>query len=432
MVFTHVSDVVRQVDEQKLKHSKLAKRILFISYDGMTDPLGQSQVIPYLQGLTKFGFHFTILSCEKSGAFEKNKDQVNASLKNYPIEWVTIPYHKTPPVFSSIYDVWQLWKKASQLHSKQQYNLVHTRPGVTALIGIWLKKKYNVKFLNDIREFYADSRVDGGMWNKNQFFYRTIYNYFKKKESEALLVNDGIVCLTHAAEKIIKSMPEYKAEIPFEVIPCSADMDLFDPEKITEITKRQLKKQLGIAENDVVVTYLGSVGGWYLTDEMMQCFKVICDKIQNIKFLFISPHQHVLIRGKALHWGLQANQVITVHAKRNEVPVYLSLSSFSLFFIKPCYSKLSSSPTKHGEIMAMGIPVISNSGVGDVKEIIKDTRSGFTIDTFNEESFAAIAEFINIERRTEGNQIRIAGIQYYGLVQAVEKYRKIYNKILKN
>ena len=396
----------------------------------MTDPLGQSQVIPYLQGLTHFGYRFTILSCEKPQAFEENRELVSVSLKNYPIEWVPLYYHKNPPVFSSIYDVLQLRNKAAQLHRKHSFDLVHTRPGVPALIGIFLKKKYGIKFLNDIREFYADSRVDGGMWNKDQFFYRGIYNYFKKKESEALLINDGIVCLTHAAEKIIKSMSEYKSNIPFEVIPCSVDMDLFDPQKIDSVKKLSLRNQLGLAENDLVISYLGSVGGWYLTDEMMQCFKVISDEIPNIKFLFISPHQHSLIRAKATEYKLNENQLVIVNAIRDEVPAYLSLSSFSLFFIKPCYSKLSSSPTKHGEIMAMGIPVISNSGVGDVKEIIQMTNSGFTIDIFNGKTYAAITKYIKQGSGIEKKQLRKSAAEYYGLVQAIEKYRKIYNEIL--
>ena len=396
----------------------------------MTDPLGQSQVIPYLQGLTHFGYTFTILSCEKPKAFEENKARLSASLKDYPIEWVPICYHKNPPVFSSVYDVMQLRNKATQLHRKQGFDLVHTRPGVPALIGIWLKKKYGIKFLNDIREFYADSRVDGGMWDKNQFFYRGIYNYFKKKESEALLINDGIVCLTHAAEKIIKSMSEYKSNIPFEVIPCSVDMDLFDTDKIDSETKQRLRNQLGIAENDLVISYLGSVGGWYLTDEMMQCFKVISNEIPNVKFLFISPHQHSFIRAKAIEYRLNENQLAIVNVMRNKVPAYLSLSSFSLFFIKPCYSKLSSSPTKHGEIMAMGIPVISNSGVGDVKNIIQMTNSGFTIDIFNGKTYAAIATYIKEGSGIEKKQLRKSAVEYYGLVQAIEKYRKIYNEIL--
>jgi len=46
-------------------------RILYISYDGMTDPLGQSQVIPYLIGLSQKGYVITIISCEKEDKFKK-------------------------------------------------------------------------------------------------------------------------------------------------------------------------------------------------------------------------------------------------------------------------------------------------------------------------------------------------------------------------
>lgn len=53
--------------------SNPAKKILFISYDGMTDPLGQSQVIPYLQGLSKQGYEIFLLSCEKNKPFNKIK-----------------------------------------------------------------------------------------------------------------------------------------------------------------------------------------------------------------------------------------------------------------------------------------------------------------------------------------------------------------------
>ena len=42
-----------------------AKKVLYITYDGMTDPLGQSQVLPYLVGLSEKGYKFTILSFEK-------------------------------------------------------------------------------------------------------------------------------------------------------------------------------------------------------------------------------------------------------------------------------------------------------------------------------------------------------------------------------
>ena len=118
------------------------KKILFISYDGMTDPLGQSQVIPYLSGLVKFGYKFTILSCDKPDKYKVNKDYVEKLLEGLPIEWVSIPYHKNPPVLSSLFDYQQLKNAAKQLHKKRDYHMVHTRPGLPTLVALWMKKKY--------------------------------------------------------------------------------------------------------------------------------------------------------------------------------------------------------------------------------------------------------------------------------------------------
>lgn len=407
------------------------KNILFISYDGMTDPLGQSQVIPYLAGLTKYGYRFTILSCEKPERYNSHKDSVENLLKPYPIKWVAIAYHKNPPVFSSIYDVFILKKTAKKLHAKENFDMVHTRPGVPALIGLWMKKKLGVKFLNDIREFYADSRVDGGMWDTKIIFYKIIFNFFKKKEAQAVAQSDGIVCLTYAAEKIIKQWTEFRKEIPLEVIPCSVDMNLFDPEKINTDLKSKFKKELGINDNDFIVSYLGSIGGWYLTDEKMQFCKILSDKIPNVKFLFISPHRHDVITDAAKRFGIPESQIIVKHGKRNEIPVLLSFSKYSIFFIKPCYSKLSSSPTKHGEIMAMGIPVISNARVGDVEEIITKYKSGIVLKDLDKQEFESVADSIADGISFDKTAIRNGAKEYYNLDNAVEKYHKMYQAILK-
>ncbi len=221
----------------------MQKKILFISYDGMTDPLGQSQVIPYLQGLSKKGFQFYLLSCEKPEVFERNKEAVKRMLSGYSIEWHPIPYTKKPAVLSTLKDILHLRKKATQIHQQYKIDMVHTRPGIPALVGLMMKKKFGVKFLHDIREFYADSRVEGGIWNIKNPLFRIIYNYFKGKEKEEVQLCDGIVCLTHAAEKITLALPEYKKGTPLKVIPCSADLNLFNPSICQQRTKATIKKR---------------------------------------------------------------------------------------------------------------------------------------------------------------------------------------------
>ena len=407
------------------------KNILFISYDGMTDPLGQSQIIPYLAGLSKFGYRFTILSCEKPERFKKNKSHVEKVLESNSIKWIPIAYHKKPPVFSSVYDVAMLKRKAAKLHAVEKFDMVHTRAGIPSLIGLWMKKKFSVKFLHDMREFYADSRIDGGMWKIDNFFYEIIYNYFKRREDEEVEMSDGIVCLTYAAEKIIKEWPQYKNEVILEVIPCSTDMSLFDPEKINPEQKEMIKKQLNIHETDFVISYLGSIGGWYLTDEMMQFCKSISDKIPNAKFLFISPHKPQIILDIAKRFDIAKERIVVKNAQRDEVPLLLSTSKYSIFFIKTSYSKKSSSPTKHGEIMAMGIPVITNSGVGDVAEIVEKYQSGIVIKNLDKKNYDDCAEKL-VSVDYDAKKIRAGAEAFYSLENAIKKYLKVYSYILKD
>lgn len=407
------------------------KRILFISYDGMTDPLGQSQVIPYLSNLTKFGYTFTILSCDKPGKYTANKAYVEQLIAPFNIKWVSVPYHKNPPILSSIYDFYALKKAAKKLQAIHHFDMVHTRPGLPTLVALYLKKTFGIKFLNDIRGFWADERVDGGMWNLQNPVFKKVYRFFKKHENDCLLNADYVTCLTHAAQKEIhtwKNIPNQP--IPIEVIPCSVDMELFNSDNIDEPLKEKYKEELKINNEDFIISYLGSIGGWYLTDEMMRFCKMLSDKIPLAKFLFISPNGHEMIAAAAAKYGLAADKLIVKQAKRHEVPVLLSFSAYSLFFIKPCYSKISSSPTKHGEIMAMGIPVITNSGVGDVAEIVTKYNAGYILNDFTENAFSNVIEKIIGGDTFDKNKIRNGAREFYALENAVERYRKVYGKIL--
>ena len=406
------------------------KKVLFISYDGMTDPLGQSQVIPYLQGLSRAGYEIHLLSCEKQQVFQQNRSLVDDMLKGYNIRWVPLNYTKKPPVLSTLIDIRKLKRATAKIHKEVHIDMVHTRPGVPALVGLWMKEKYGVKFLNDIREFYADSRVEGGMWNPVNPLYKKVYRFFKRKEATGVEKSDGIVCLTYAAEKIIQQWPEYRKTVPLEVIPCSADLELFNPVNIDAAQQQALKNELNITDADFVVSYLGSIGGWYLTEEMMQFCKVLIDKKPTTRLLFISPHRHDDIIAAATKYGIPSEKIITKKAGRLQVPLLLSLSQYSIFFIRPCYSKQSSSPTKHGEIMAMGIPLITNSGVGDVEAIVKKYHSGIVLDQFNAPSYTTAAEQVIQGNGYDKNQIRQGAKDFYSLDKAVEKYIKIYNSIL--
>ena len=157
------------------------KQVLYLSYDGMTDPLGQSQVLPYLIGLIKKGYQFTLISCEKKERYLQNKTIVQQICTENNIDWQPIFYTKKPPALSTLWDIFKLNQKVKQLHQQKQFQLIHCRSYITALIGLGFKQKHQIKFLFDMRGFWADERVDGNIWDLSKPHFKWIYSFFKQK-----------------------------------------------------------------------------------------------------------------------------------------------------------------------------------------------------------------------------------------------------------
>lgn len=404
-------------------------KVLYVSYDGMTDPLGESQVIPYLKGLINNGFEIHILSTEKRDNFLKRKDHILKVLKDIGIEWHYIFYTKKPPVISTIKDINQLSKFAFRLNRKHNFKIVHCRSYIASFIGLKLKRRYGLKFIFDMRGFYPDERVDGNIWDISNPLYRMIYKYFKKKEKVFFKEADYTISLTHAACEIIinKIVGE---SIPIRVIPCCADQEVFDYRKVSEEDKVSARQNLSVSKDDFIISYLGSIGTWYMLKEMLDFFGILKQKRRNAKFLFITRDNPEELYRQAEICGLNRNDLIIFAANREQVPALLSLSRLSIFFIKPVFSKIASSPTKLAELFGLGIPVICNSNVGDLNKIFEDNNVGYLINNFNEDSYINAVNSIDYILNIDPEEIRKTGENLFSVNIGIDKYSRVYNKIL--
>lgn len=404
------------------------KNILYISYDGMTDPLGQSQVLTYISKLSKEGFNFHLISFEKEHSYKKLKTHIEEICDKESIKWHPIKYTKRPPVFSTIWDIFQMNKKAFGLHDKHDFSIVHCRSYITALIGLKIKRKRNVSFIFDMRGFWADERVDGNLWNIDKPIYKFIYNFFKKKESQFLSGSDRIISLTEAGKKVIldwkvKGVDEAK----ITVIPCATDFNLFDVN--SALKKQKSKINLGLTNDTFVLSYIGSIGTWYLLDEMLQFFALLKKSKPNAKFLILTGEDENVIYDAAKKFNINEDDLIISFVQRQDIPSFAHASDVSVFFIKPSFSKISSSPTKMGELLAMGIPIVCNSGVGDVQHFVKENKVGLCTEKFDQKSLENIVNNIDHLLEIDPNAIRERSRLYFLLENGVKKYLKVYNEI---
>jgi glycosyltransferase involved in cell wall biosynthesis len=413
-------------DTGRVKRSKA----LYLTYDGLTDPLGQSQVLPYVIGLAGKGHDFTFISFEKKKNYEKNAERIIQLLKENNIKWIPLTYHYQPKIVSTVYDCVRMWTTAKKVVKEQNIELVHCRSYISSLIGLGLKKKFNTKFIFDMRGFWIDERIEGGLWNPRNVLYKMVIKYFRKKEKEFLDYADAIVCLTQKAKEYLGNLD--KNYIPkLTVIPCCVDTDKFSFHLYSEAQIKETKLALGIPKDEFVLTYLGSIGTWYLLDDMMEFFKELLKTKSNSTFLFLSNDGDGQIM-KAVHkYSIPKEKVIVNQVPNHQVPLYLSLSDYSLFFIMSSFSKQASSPTKQGEIMAMGVPVICNSGVGDTDQIVEKYQSGYLVGTVTITDYqAVIHKILTPSGPFNKEEIRKGALDYFSLSKGVEKYNGIYQYIL--
>jgi len=397
--------------------------VLYLSYDGLTDPLGQSQVMPYILGLEKEGYSYHIISFEKHKNFEKDSNTIRELISGKKITWLPQNYRKRPPVISTLIDLRKMSKQASKVCEKTNISIVHARSYLPGLIALKLKNRFGINFLFDMRGFWANERVDGGLWNLKNPIYRAIYKYIKKKEVQLIDKAKHIISLTQAGKEEIISgrLFEYAhASVPTEkitVIPCAVDLELFDPKKVSEADIQKTRQRINVNEYQKVMVYLGSIGTWYMLDEMLQYFRLWNEKNPGYIFLFVTKDDSTKILSAAKKLDISKESIRIVSASRSEVPTFLKASDIGLFFIKPAYSKKASSATKMGEMIAMKLPFVTNKGVGDANQIIKQYECGELVDL---EKMKVVSKTLESTRNTE------LVLNYFNLESGTANYLKVY------
>jgi glycosyltransferase involved in cell wall biosynthesis len=401
-------------------------RVCYITYDGLTDPLGGSQILPYLAGLSARGHRIAIVSCEKPERLKAGRAAVETACRKAGIDWYPLTYHKRPPILSTLYDLERLSRTVRRLHDRHKFDLVHCRSYVPALAGLALKRRRGVPFLFDMRGFWADERVEGGLWPQSNPVFRAVYRAVKRLETALLRGADHIVSLTEAGKDALLGWPVLAARRPaITVIPCCVDFGHFPIPAATD--RAAARARLGIADAARVAAYLGSVGTWYMLPEMLDFFRRYRAAHAGARFLFVTQDDPGAIREEAARRGVEPEALAIVPASRDEVPGLMAAADLGLFFIKPVFSKTASSPTKMGEMLALGLPIVTNGPVGDVEAIVAATGTGIVVTRYDDRTYDEAIRAAEAIRLSPG-EIRDRALPWFDAEMGVERYDRVYRE----
>lgn len=398
-------------------------KVLYISYDGALEPVGESQVLPYLRGLAERGSSITLISFEKPEDWRSDRFLSRQSeLAAQGIKWVPLKYHKRPTVLATSFDIAVCFIRGLWLIRRDRVEFVHARSYVAALVAWLLKKVARARFLFDMRGFWADERVEGGLWPAGGFLYRLT----KRLERRFLRDADEIVSLTERGREAIGEM--ISSPQPVTVIPTCVDLTRFTG-PATQDRRAPLD---GAPDRDgsPVFVYTGSLGTWYPLTELLHFVEEASALHPGARLLLVS--RSIDKARKALSASsLPAGTVELATAAHADVPDFLARATVGVAFYKPGFGRRGTSPIKIAEYLAMGLPVVVNDEVGDSPAILRGHRVGVVISQFSRDAYRQALQELECLRRdpTLPSRCRQVAETVFSLETGTARYWAIYRRL---
>jgi glycosyltransferase involved in cell wall biosynthesis len=392
-------------------------KILYVSYDGALEPLGQSQVVAYLEKLApRREIHLISFEKVKDLDDADQREALAARLAAAGIAWHPLRWRNRPRIISAVWNLLvgvvtaigiALGRKISIFHARNIFSSGMCLPAVLIRRG---------KLISDIRGFWPDERVDAGLIRSGGVVYRVL----KLIERAALRRSSAIVTLTEASVPILKSDPNFgRPAAPITVIPTCADLERFRPASPPPPAA------------PFVLGYVGSFGTWYMLDETAALFAALLARESKAQFLIANRNEHNSIRDALARHRVPSSAIELRSAQFAEVPAIIGRMHAGVCFVRPQFSKISSAPTKFAEYLACGVPVVATEGVGDMAEIIRGGRVGLVANRFDATEIDVLAEGLLTFQSDSGMRGRCRSVaeKHFSLEGGVARYNAIYEDL---
>lgn len=394
--------------------------VLYISYTGLLDPLGESQVLQYASQLSRH-HTMTLLTFEKAENLAQGDAlaEMEAKCRDAGIAWHRRIWHQRPALPATAWDVFWGSREATRIARRVGAKVIHCRSYVGTLIGLSVKRATGAKLIFDMRGFWADERADTGRWSRSGAPYRLA----KRVERLLFLNADHVVSLTRSGVREFEQFDYLQGALPpSSVIPTCTNLGLFRP----------AKDKTG----PFTLGYVGSVGGWYLFDQVAKAVARLFAIDPEARFVAINKGGHDIIRRDLLAAEVDLDRCEVKSCSYEDVANETARMHAGAFFILPAWSKRASCPTRMGEFLGSGVPCLANSGVGDVAEdlissgtgVVMHGAEGGRVDMSDLDE--ALEHLVKLAK-TPGiaMKCRATAQELFSLEGGVSEYDRIYRKL---
>jgi glycosyltransferase involved in cell wall biosynthesis len=271
-----------------------------------------------------------------------------------------------------------------------------------------------VAWIFDMRGFWADERVEGGLWSERSVLYRLV----KRLERWFLADADAIVTLTERAAATVRGWTGRPAD-HVTVIPTCVDLARF-----------QWAGNSSVNGSGPRFVYAGSVGTWYCLDHVFQFFARARERFPNAELVILTRNVEEA-RASLARVAAPAGAVTIKSVEPHEIPAHIAGAYTGLAFYKPGFARQATCPTKIGEYLALGVPVVTNAAVGDVVSLVGGNDVGAVIEGFDAAAYDAALDSLERLWRDAVLRARCRTLaeSAFSLQLGVARYGSIYERV---
>lgn len=393
---------------------------LYLTRNGLLEPLGQSQVMAYLRGLSR-DYAITLVT------YEKPEDWVDgvaiararADCEAHGIRWLPQRFRPQPKIIAPALSMMRMVCLVRREVRQHGIQLIHARSYIPAAVALIVSRMTGVPFLFDMRALWPEELITAGRLRRGSLIHLAIV----RAERACLAKSAGVISLTDAAVVHLKSV--YPAELKNQhivVIPTCADLNRFTP--AAEIRR-------GATVHGCIGTVLS---GWFRTDWLASWMRVVSLRDPAAKFAVVTRDDASQVRAVLDPANELAGRLSIAPRPSEDMPDAVRGQDLSvMFYAGGEISELGRSPTRMAEVLGCGLPVVANEGVGDVADIVRQHNVGVIVEEASVDQM--VAAFDSLQTLMQDPDLprrcRATAKAVFSLETGTEAYRQIYNTIIK-
>jgi glycosyltransferase involved in cell wall biosynthesis len=271
------------------------------------------------------------------------------------------------------------------------------------------------RFIFDLRGQMAYEYADGGTWPSGGWLYRLV----ERAERRFVRDADAVVVLTRVLAEDVAPL----ASRPPVVIPTCVDLDLFPRPSV--LPPAGLPRML----------YCGSLGARYALSLLATCCVEARRRLPELELRILTHSDAGALRACLEEAGVDPLRYQVARARHQDIPRHLAQALFGVLLLQGGRSLRGAYPTKVGEYLAAGLPILASPGIGDCTDLLEGHRIGVVLKDHSPDSFregigrllhllkegAALRERCRAVAEKEFSLAGVGGPAYRALYRRVEE-----------